>query len=262
MDNTVENNLQEPMLDDAAFMEPDVATETEPQQTLAEALSEPTEPSQSTQQESAPPAKSEPGWIRKRIDDGVRKATAGLEQRIRAEYEAQLAPLREAALDRQADQLVAEGKITDKATALEYLRLKGGLPAAPQPETTAPAVQRDARGRFAKAPETPVPSDVEVRGQQLWNEAQTIKAITGVDVMAIYNANEEAKSKILSGEWNFTDVYNAHKGTAQAPRSTPPPAVRSGGYRLGRMSVADMSDAQFDRLNRMLESGASILADE
>lgn len=255
MDNTVETNMmQEQVLDDAALIAPDVATEAEPQH-IAEVL-ENNEASQTQQQESAPPVK-EPGWIRQRIDEGVRKATARVEAKLRAEYESQLAPLREAALDRQADQLVAEGKITDKATALEYLRLKGGMP-APQQETQ-PAVQRDAQGRFTKAQATP--SDVEVKGQQLWNEAQTIKSITGIDVMAIYNNDEEAHSKILSGEWTFTDVYNAHKNAAPAARSHPP-AVRSNSYRLGHMSVADMSDSQFDRFDKMIAGGASVYAGE
>ena len=258
MDNTVETNMmQEQTLDDAAFMSPDVATETEPQQSLADALEGNNEASQTQQQEGASPAKSEPGWIRRRIDEGVRKATAGIEAKLRAEYESQLAPLREAALDRQADQLVAEGKITDKATALEYLRLKGGMP-APQQETQS-AVHRDAQGRFTKAPES-VSADVEAQGQRLWNEAQTIKSITGVDVMEIYNTNPEAKSKVLSGEWTFTDVYNAHKPAAPVPKQSVPPAVRGGGYRLGNVNIASMSDDQLDRMNRMLEDGASIYA--
>ena len=57
---------------------------------LEEALAAET-PEQQELQDETPP-KKEPGWIKKRVESAVQKQLAESEARIRAEYEAKMAP--------------------------------------------------------------------------------------------------------------------------------------------------------------------------
>ena len=63
------------------------------------------------------PQQSEPGWIRKRIDKAVDKAVAAAEQRVAAQYEAVLAPLRNQLIENEAKELVGSGNTFSSRTA-------------------------------------------------------------------------------------------------------------------------------------------------
>jgi len=95
------------------------------------------------------------------------------------------------------------------------------------------------------------------RANELFAEAQTIKDTTGVDVYAMYTQDPEVKQKILSGEWRFKDVYNAHK-EQEARKATPAPVRSSNGMAIGDMSIAKMSASNFDQLNALLAQGKTI----
>lgn len=223
MENTVETMVTEQLQADAV----DTA------QSLAEVIGE------EQPQEQVPVAEEKPkdaGWIKTRIEKGIAKA----EERIRAEYEAKYAPLQEAYLNQEADRLVASGKISDKEMALDYLK-RGGTVQKPVEQP------RDEQGRFTTKQET------NQRANALYQQAETIKAITGVNVMAMYNTDPAVKQKILDGEWDFKDVYEASKAV-----KAPVPVRSSNGVSIGNTSVANMSDAQFEKLEEALRRGARV----
>jgi len=242
MENTVENLL-------AAQAQDDAAAPASP--TLEEALTAP-------QTDAQPAAEDKPagdtGWFKKRMEDAVRKATPEIEARVSSRYEAELetlrnkvAQLQSVQLEREAESLVASGEFKSLERATEYLKLKGGMPIEETKQVNTPQV-RDSNGRFVSA---------QQRANELFAEAQTIKDTTGVDVYAMYTQDPEVKQKILSGEWRFKDVYNAHK-EQEARKATPAPVRSSNGMAIGDMSIAKMSASNFDQLNALLAQGKTI----
>lgn len=250
MENTVDLMATQ-VQDDAAF------TAQEPQ-TLADVIGG--NEQQPVAEANAPaeqPPQSEPGWMKKRVGAAVNKAVAEAEARIRAEYESQLAPLREMQMEAEADKLMTEGIVTNREVAMELVRARKGLPPQNTPAATPPAVNqppRDEQGRFvARNPEPDNAS--QRRAQMLVTQAENLKAVTGVDVMALYNSDPDVHEKILSGEWDFTDVLKQHNGAA---RSVPAPVRSANGLAMGSMSISDMTDEQFDRLNDYLARGGKV----
>lgn len=231
MDNTVEPQVNELVQDDAVLTP---VTETE--ETHAQPLTDITEEAQET-----PPAK-EPGWIRGRIDKAVSKALAEQETRLRAEFDSILNPIRESVLDRQAEDLVAEGEFKSKERALEYLKLKGGISLETPQEQP-----RNAQGQFVSNNQP----EVDFKAQLLANQAAKIKAKSGVDVMAVFNQNDNIRTQVLSGQMDFYDVLE----TVQSRRNVPAPIRQSNGANVGSVSVANMTDAQFKKLQENLARG-------
>ena len=244
MEKTVEM-LTTQVQDDAAL------TAQEPQ-TLADVIGATTEQQPNAEPESADTPQSEPGWMRKRIDAAVRKANSELEAKLRAEYDAQLAPLREAQVEREADKLVADGKITDRDMALNYVRATKGMP--PVAETPAQPVARDERGRFIS--QKPDATAAQTRAAELVAQADTILQSTGVDVMALYNTDLEVRQKVLNGEWSFVDVYKNTK-KPEVP-AVPTPMRSANGMGIGALDIRKMNSEQLAKLNAMLESGVKI----
>lgn len=251
MENTVDLMTTQ-VQDDAAF------TAQEPQ-TLADVIGDPV-PEQPHAEADAPaeqPPQSEPGWMKKRVGAAVNKAVAEAEARIRAEYESQLAPLREMQMEAEADKLMTEGIVTNREVAMELVRARKGLPPQNTPAATPPAVNqppRDEQGRFV-ARNTEPDNASQRRAQMLVTQAENLKAVTGVDVMALYNSDPDVHEKILSGEWDFTDVLKQHNGAA---RSVPAPVRSANGLAMGSMSISEMTDEQFDRLNDYLARGGKV----
>jgi hypothetical protein len=249
MDNTVEMMAAQ-MQDDAAV----TTQENTPTQTLADVIGEtPVEQPVQTAQEQP----KEPGWIKQRVGAAVNKAVAEAEARIRAEYEAQLAPLREAQLEREADQLVADGKIADREIALDYLRSKKGMPAANTTDPAKSAPQRDAQGRFISDQPS---ADIKQKAATLVAQADVLTRTTGIDLMALYNNDPAVKQKVISGEWDFVNVLNfAQQNAVEEPTIPAMPApVRSANVGLGGVSISKMSDAQLDKMNELLRGGGKI----
>ncbi len=175
--------------------------------------------------------KSAPGWIKRRIEEGVRRETAALERRLREEYEEKLRPLREAAMDAQADQLVRQGEFRSRERALEYLRLKSGQ-TAPQADDA-----------------------VRMRAQALFSQAKAIGELGGVDVLGLYQNDPEIRRRVLSGEWDFMDVFRSAGGRPTGSR-TPPALVRSAnGGAGGTPDVRRMSASELRRMNEALMRG-------
>lgn len=238
MENTVETMEQGLVQDDAALQPMQEPEEQHP--TLDSLIEE--QPQQASTEEVNLPRR-EPGWVRQRVDRAVQKAVQETEARMRAEFESTLAPIRESMMEREADQLMAAGEFKSRERALEYVRMKAGLPGVAQ-QPVQPQQQ---------APQQPqIDPEVRARANLLEKQAEKIKANHGFDVMAEFNNNNEVRQKILSGEWDFYDVAEAMSGRPSAPRLVRTP----GGAGLsGKMSIDDMSDAQFERLQQNLRAG-------
>ena len=101
----------------------------------------------------------------------------------------------------------------------------------------------------------PQPDDTELRlrAKELITQARTIQEITRVDVFSVYNTDVEVRSRILSGEMDFIDLYRQMK-----PAQQPPVPVRTANGGAGTMNIGGMNDQQFDKLNEMLKRGAKV----
>lgn len=203
MENTVENN-EGIVLDDAVL-----APETQDE----------------AKQQAEPAEQQEPGWFRARINDAVRKA----EDRLRADYEAKLAPLREVMMERQAMELVEQGEFKSLERAKEYVRMKGGY--------SEPPAQEENEDPYMAA-----------RADVLARQAEKIKANRGLDVMALFNSDPDIKQRVLSGEMDFYDV-------AESMKRPLAPVRNSNGVGMNAMSIQNMSPEQFERLQKNLSGG-------
>ena len=241
---TVEPMEQGTVQDDAVLTPMQETEEQHPG--LEELLEEaPQEDAQQAPTEEVRLPKREPGWVRQRVDKAVTKAVQETEARMRAEFESTLAPIRESMMDREAEQLVNAGEFKSKERALEYVRMRNGLPGSAQQ----PA-QQEAPQQQEATPE------VKVRASMLAKQAEKIKTQHGYDVMGEFNTDPEVRKKVLSGDWDFYDVAEYMEGGG-ARRQAAPRLVRTpGGSGLtGNFSISDMSDKQFEQLQKNLRAG-------
>lgn len=189
---------------------------------------------------------AEPGYLA-----GKRAKWEAAHQAEMDELRGQLDTLREYFVQQEADKLVADGKISDREMALEYLRATKGMPAPATP--AAPAKQaRDEQGRFV-APD----AAAKQRAAELVAQADTIRESTGVDVMALYNTDSAIRQKVLSGEWSFVDVFKNTR-QAEAPVRAPAPIRSANGGGVGEINIRTMSSEQFKKLNEALAKGYKI----
>lgn len=246
MDNTVDQILAGSVQDDAAQAQQD---NTQPISTFMN--------DQKAQAQTEAQAPKEPGWIKQRVSAAVDKAVAEAEARVAARYEAMLAPMRESLMDREAQELVASGEFKTLERAKEYVRLKNGIPVTQDGVKTEPsAPARDAQGRFTKAepPEKSNDPVTQARADLLARQAQKIMNAQGVDVMSAFKNDPNIQAKVLSGEWDFYDV--AQEMTSRAGGRAPAPVYSPNGMGSpAGLSVASMTDEQFERLNQSLASG-------
>ena len=218
-------------------------------------LSDGADEGESTEEEQAQPedrqpdqqTAKEPGYVRKRIDAAVAK--------VRAEYEAKLAPIRERMLEMDAKELVASGKIKDLETAKDYLRLKQGLPA---PSIEEPSQPRNANGQFASQQNTGDDAATMARIDMLKHQAQQIKSRQGVDVIEVFNSDPKVKQRIIAGEADFYDIAAE---MSQPKRGKPPAPMRSPNGAATSQPASDlmsMSSEQFKRLEKRIQEGTRI----
>ena len=238
---------------------PGTSVETQPTQpavpTLADVIGGGEEQPQQTTTTAPENAElKEPGYVQGRIQKAVEKVRAEL----RAEYEAQLAPLREAQMQREADELVNSGKISDRDMALEYVRGHYGKQESPK-AANATAPNRDERGRFVSnnstpAPKSEVPAEIQTRANELFAQAKAIQKYSGVDVLGIYQANPEYAERVNSGEWDMADVAKA--ASAKAP--SPVRSSNGGSTGISSVNFHRMTANEFAKVNEHLARGGKI----
>ena len=217
---------------------------------------EPLNPEEDGEQEEEPEAEtrqpSEPGWIKQRVSKAVERAVAETERRMQAEFDRQMAPIRQKMLEDEAKELVRQGEFKSLDRAKEYLSLKQGLPPVqnqPQPQ----AQPRNSQGQYAPK-EDPATS---ARIDMLAHQVDSIKAKTGMDVISVFESDPDIKRKVISGEMDFYDVAELMRGQQ---RRRPPAPMRSPNGASGQQSnaITSMSDEQFRRLEKRISEGARI----
>ena len=199
------------------------------------------------QDEPAPA--SEPGWIKQRVNKAVQKAIAETEARMRADFDKQMAPIRDRMLTDEARELVRQGEFKSLDRAKEYLQLKQGMPVTSNEPTQ--SQPRNEQGQYAPKQDPVISARIDL----LAHQADRIKASRGIDVMAEFNSNEEIKQKVISGQMDF---YEVAEQLAAQPRRKPPAPTRSPNGASGKNpnAIDSMSDEQFDRMERKIKEGA------
>lgn len=195
---------------------------------------------ESEEQPKTPEAPNEPGYVKGRIDKAVAKERERILSEVKAEMEAQYAPLRERLLEMDAQELVNNGEVKDIETARELVRYRQGQKPAQKPEQP-----RNADGKFSSK------NDANI--QFLAKQADRVKAQTGIDVVGILENDPEIRDKVFSGEMDFHEVAEMAKSRKRppAPMRTPNGAT---GYE--KNAIESMSDAQFKRLEqKIVEEG-------
>lgn len=194
---------------------------------------------QTQEQQEAEP--KDAGWFKQRISKEVSKALEENNAKWAARFEAELAPLREERLIREAQQLVDDGEFKTLERAKEYLQLKSGQP----------NVSRQAEQPSQEQEQPTVDPVIQAKAEMLARQAQKIKTTRGLDVMGVYNSNPQIQQQINNGELDFYDVAEM-----LASRKAPPSPVRSSnGARPEKVSISNMADAQWKTLNEQLAKG-------
>jgi hypothetical protein len=189
---------------------------------------------------------NEPGWIKGRIDKAVQKALAEQESRLTAQFQAQMKPLLEKALNDEARELVRQGEFKSLDRAKEYLQLKQGLPT----QSKAEEQPRNQNGQFAPKGDPVMQAKIE----SLAKQADKVAEKTGLDVVGEFEKNPDIKKRVISGELDFYDVADMMK---QAPKKKAPTPMRSpnGASGANRNAIDTMSDEAFHRMEKNIAEG-------
>lgn len=226
-------------------LEETVEEEKDESESLESILTEGQPEEETPKEEQA--SSSEPGWIKKRVEKAVTKAVAETEARMQAMFDAQMAPLRAKMLEDEAKELVRTGAVKDLELAKELVSLRQGQPVQ-KAETPQ---QRNEKGQYTSGTDPAV----QTRIRMLQHQAESISKRGGPDVRAEFTNNEEIKMKVISGEMDFYDVAEYLKENkpkkAQAPVRSP-----NGASGSRPNAIAEMSDAQFKRMEENISKGA------
>lgn len=215
-------------------------------------------------QESAPEEKDEgadkvSGGIRGRLlaadrkgyERGQQEAQRQWEQE-RAKYEERLSRLEDIEIKQEARELAAKEKISE-SIAERLIRAERGKPAPVQQQEHTQTTQdrpRDSQGRFVAQER----SQSDQRAKELFAQAQNIKRMTGQDVMERFNSDEQVRRRVARGEIDFYDLAREMSESDGGRRRVPPVVPRTlGGAHSS--TIANLSDAQFDLLDRNLDEG-------
>ena len=237
-------DLEEVMTDEVEMPEEFVEDEDIEEEDVEKFVDEGT--TEEAEEQPEPEAKAEPGYVQKRIDKALRQQRDSMKAEIMAEMEAQYAPIRDRLLEMDAQELVRQGEFKSIERAKEYLQLKQGMMPVEEEQP------RNDRGQFVSQSEAIEMARTEERIEMLKVQAANIKEDTGLDVIAEWNRNPEVKKAVMDGEMDFYQVAKQMQG-----KKRPPSPMRSpnGVNGVGPQSITSMSDAQFKKLDKMLDQG-------
>jgi len=254
-------DLEETMVEETNDVEADdalpedvVEEQDESEESLESFVGDEEQPAEETPTDE-PQSASEPGWIKKRVNKAVEKAVAETEARMRAEFDRQMAPIREKMLNDEARELVRSGEFKSLDRAKEYLQLKNGMPVSAPTEPKQESRPRQSNGQFAPREDPATTARIDM----LKHQADRIRAAKGPDVIAEFNGNQEIKQKVIAGEMDFYDVADYLKN--QKPSRKPPAPMRSPNGASGNNqpnAIDTMSDEQFERMEKRIREGARI----
>lgn len=262
--NTVDDVLMESVQDDAALA-------PEGADALSEALGiEPAEQNPADDDQQAdeqddnlpePESKALKGRMKayeqrgyKRAQREAREAESRWAEKERS-YQERLAKYERMELEAEAKEFAQKNNVPEKF-ALEYLQMKknSGGAVAEQP--------RSDDGRFvsAKPEAAEVPSEVRARAASLMAQAEAFEKVTDGQVgkeaiLEAFQNDPDIHSKVVNGEWDFTDVGKSLMGATQ--QAAAPRAVRSpNSGKIKASTFANMSDEEFSRFNDRIAKGA------
>ena len=228
----------------------------EPAESLDSLMGDDGEDKPAEEQEPERKGTNEPGYVQKRINQALAREKVNMREdimkEVKAQMDAEYAPIRERLLEMDAKELVRKGEVKDIELAKELLRYRQGQP-APQAQPQETAEQpRQADGKFAPKQDAVTSARIDMLAHQV----DSIKARTGIDVMAEFNANEEIKDKVMSGEMDFYDVAEQMKQGGS--RRKPPAPTRSSNGASGQSpnAIENMTKEQFARMEKKIAEGA------
>ena len=253
--HTVDDTMMESVLDDAAPA-PEIAD------ALSEALGVPaTEPAVEAEQQveddhlEEPQDKGMRGRMKQFEQRGYKRGAQEAESKWAEErkgYQEKLARYEQMELEAEARKFAQEKNIPEEI-ALDYMRMKKGMPAAAEQP-------RDDNGRFAQqaAPQSAPDADVQARAAALMTQAAAFEKmsdgnVTKDAILDAFQNDSEVRQKVVSGEWDFTDVGRALSGGQQrAPRVS---RSASNG-KIGTSTFLSMSDDDFASFDERIRQGA------
>lgn len=255
----VEKNIAPESLQDDAVLAPLQEVEEDPIPTLEEALEEQAEP----QDESAAPEEmhvTKPQSMKVRMEAyetrGFKRGKEEAEKAFaeeRQKFQKQLEKLQEYELREEAARLAKEENISE-SIAMRILRAERGVPAAaPQEKPAENAQPRDASGRFVSA------KPKEERADVLFREAQMLEKAMGISVSDLLDkASAEDKQALADGEMDMAEFVrkNAGRGSRKMPSVT----TRAASGDSVAQAFDNMSDAQWEAMNRQLSRGGRFRA--
>ena len=167
-------------------------------------------------------------------------------------YQEKLARYEQMELEAEARKFAQENKIPEEI-ALDYMRMKKGMPAAAEQP-------RDDAGRFApqQSKAEPEADATKARAITLMTQAEAYEkmsdgAVTKDAILEAFQNNTEVRQKVVSGEWDFTDVGRALSGGQQrAPRVSR--SATNG--KIGTSTFMGMSDEDFASFDERIRQGA------
>jgi hypothetical protein len=205
----------------------------------------------------------EPGYVQGRISKAVQKAVAETEARFTAQLKAmedKYASIQARMLEADAQELVRKGEVKNIEIARELVRARQGLPVQESGHGNGGGQgeqPRQPNGRFAQKNTGNNGGDADpatmARIQMLKHQAERIKANGGPDVIAEWNNNKQVHDAVIAGEMDFYEVAEQMK----SPKRRPPSPTRSpnGANNIGPTTIEGMTDAQFRKLDKMLDEG-------
>ena len=248
MDNfTEEDSLPEEIVEDSEESEEDLDAYLNEDEDSDQAAEE-------EEQTQEPEAREEPGYVKTRISKAVNKAVAETEARFAAQIEAleaKYAPLQERLMEMDAQELVRSRKVADIETARELVRLRQGVQPQQEQVNEQP---RNEQGQFVSQNQAIEMAKTSERIEMLKAQAEYIKKKSGLDVVAEWNNNPEIKKAVIEGEMDFYQVADQMQ---KQQKKRPPSPTRSpnGANGIGPHSIANMTDAQFRKMDQRLDEG-------
>lgn len=168
----------------------------------------------------------------------------------RKNYQDRIAKYEQMELEAEAKRFAQEKKIPEDI-ALDYMRMKKGMPVAEQP--------RDDAGRFAERQTDTVNTETKSRAVALMTQAEAYEkmtdgAVTKDAILDAFQNDSEVRQKVVSGEWDFTDVGRklSGNGDQRAPRVS---RSASNG-KIGTSTFMGMSNEEFANFDERIRQGA------
>lgn len=195
---------------------------------------------------------------KKGYEAGRQAAMAEMQQQMQA-LQAQVDRLSQYELREKAAAIAKEQNVSE---AVAMFLAEHGFGADSQsevPKDTKGMPNRDpATGRFVSNNQSKdtAPSSDE-RAQFLYEQAQNIKRMSGVDPVALLQeADAETRGRVARGEMDFFDLVRENK-SEEAPKKRTPPNIKTNSSN-GPLRVGNLTDKDIDRITEQARMGRVI----